>query len=222
MFHTQGIVLKKSPYREFDGIFTIYTKDFGKIEAIGRGIKKPAAKLANHLQVFDFSEIEFVLGKNFKVLTGANADKNLLSEGAVDFFDLLDSLTAIDDPDENIWNLVLKYILNHEIRLSSDVILSRAKRSEESTRSFAPLRCAQDDKKLVVDNYFQFQLLSLSGFSPDILSFNAKLPSTGIFLKLFAKSDEKEIADLKISKEELDDVKNAMGYFKDVAFGYLR
>lgn len=193
MFHTQGIILKKSPYREFDEIFTIYTKDFGKIEAIGRGIKKPAAKLANHLQVFDFSEIEFVLGRNFKVLTGASADKNLFCASAVDFFDLLNSLTTTDDPDENIWSLILRFI-----------------DFQGGAQDYA------------TNHYFQFQLLSLCGFSPDIVSFNAKLPSTEIFLKLFAKSDEKEIADLKISKKELDDIKNAMGYFKDVAFGYLR
>lgn len=193
MFHTQGVILKKSPYREFDEIFTIYTKDFGKIEAIGRGIKKPAAKLANHLQVFDYSNIEFVLGKNFKVLTGADIGKNLLCASAADFFGLLDSLTPIDDPDENIWDLVLR---------------------------FADFQSPARD--IVQDNYFQFQLLSLSGFSPNILSFNAKSPSTEKFLKLFAKSDEKAIAGLKISQEESDDMKSALNYFKDTAFGYLR
>lgn len=193
MFHTQGVILKKSPYREFDEIFTIYTKDFGKIEAIGRGIKKPAAKLANHLQVFDFSNIEFVLGKNFKVLTGADIGKNLLCASSADFFGLLDSLTPIDDPDENIWDLVLR---------------------------FADFQTPARD--IIQDNYFQFQLLSLSGFSPNILSFNAKLPSTENLLKLFAKSDEKAITGLKMSQEESDDMKNALNYFKDTAFGYLR
>lgn len=192
MFHTQGVVLKKNPHREFDEIFTIYTRDFGKMEAIGRGIKKPVAKLANHLQVFDFSDIELVLGKNFKVLTGAVVDKNLLSYGAADFFKLLDLLTPTDDPDENIWDLIMR---------------------------FAGTSRGRDT---AYNNYFQFQLLSLSGFSPNILSFNAKLPSTEKYLRLFAKSDDRVIADLRMLKEESDDIKNAMDYFKDTAFGYLR
>lgn len=193
MFHTQGIVLKRNPYREFDEILTIYTKDFGKIEAIGRGIKKPAAKLANHLQVFDFSEIEFVLGKNFKVLTGASSNKNLFGAAAVNFFDLLDSLTAVDDPDENIWNLILRFV------------------------DFQG--GAQDH---LLNYYFQFQLLSFAGFSPNILSFSAKLPSIETFLKSLAKSDEKAIVGLKMSQEEQNDAESALNYFKDIAFGYLR
>lgn len=214
MFHTQGVIFKKAPYREFDEIFTIYTRDFGKIEAIGRGIKKPAAKLANHLQVFDFSDIEFVLGKNFKVLTGASVNKNLLVGGAAEFFDLLDSLTPEDDPDENIWNLVLRFIEFYAP--SRGVALENPDPSPTIFKGNTPPALN------VAAEYFQFQLLSLCGFSPNILSFNAKLPSTEKFLKLFAKSDEKAITGLKISQEELSDMENAMDYFKDTAFGYLR
>lgn len=115
MFHTQGIILKKNMYREYDEILTIWTRDFGKIEAIARGIKKPLSKLNGHLQVFDLSDIEFALGKRFKVLTGArliqgHCQPNLFDvrrQTFASFFNFLDEITPLEDADSRVWQLCL-------------------------------------------------------------------------------------------------------------------
>ncbi len=73
MYITQGIVLNKISVGEADAIFSIYTKDFGKIRAMAQGVKKEEAKLKGHLERFNMVDIAFVLGKSGERLTRASA-----------------------------------------------------------------------------------------------------------------------------------------------------
>lgn len=102
------------------------------MEAIARGVKKPLSKLGAHLQVLDLSDIEFVLGKRFKVLTGARLIKNIVADiycldnkcqmgdnkdnnkdNKASFFNFLDEITPLEDPDSRIWQLCLD-IVNYQ------------------------------------------------------------------------------------------------------------
>jgi DNA repair protein RecO (recombination protein O) len=66
---TKGFVIAKRDFREADQIFSVYTKDFGKLEILGRAIRKIKSKLRVGIDVFYFSEIEFVEGRAYKTLT---------------------------------------------------------------------------------------------------------------------------------------------------------
>ena len=74
-YRTQGYVIKKTGLREADQLFTIYTEDYGKIDVLGRGIRKITSKLRSGIDLFCFSEIEFVQGKAYKTLTDAKINK---------------------------------------------------------------------------------------------------------------------------------------------------
>ena len=50
MYTTEGIILKKIDVGEANALFTIYTKDYGKIRAVAQGVKKEGAKLQGHLE----------------------------------------------------------------------------------------------------------------------------------------------------------------------------
>ncbi|HAZ16586.1 MAG: DNA repair protein RecO [Candidatus Jacksonbacteria bacterium RIFCSPLOWO2_02_FULL_43_9] len=66
---TEGIVLKYYPYRDFDRIFTIYTKEHGKIDVIGKGTGKLLSKLAGHLEPYTVSKLMVADGRRWDVLT---------------------------------------------------------------------------------------------------------------------------------------------------------
>ena len=70
-YRTQGIIIKKDDWKESDQFFTVFTKDFGKILVIGRGIRKVSSKLRSGMETFYFSEIEFIQGKKCKTLVDA-------------------------------------------------------------------------------------------------------------------------------------------------------
>ncbi len=70
---SKGFVIAKKDFREADQVFSVFTKDFGKIEILGKGIRKIKSKLRPGIDVFYFSEVEFIQARAHKTLTDANA-----------------------------------------------------------------------------------------------------------------------------------------------------
>lgn len=56
---------------ESDQVFWVYSRDFGKIAVMAKGIRKLNSKLRGSTQVFYLSEIEFVQGRGRKTLVDA-------------------------------------------------------------------------------------------------------------------------------------------------------
>jgi DNA repair protein RecO (recombination protein O) len=113
-YRTKGFVIKKADRGESDQIFTIYTQDFGKIEVIGRAIKKITSKLRAGIEIFYLSEIEFIQGKSYKTLTDAvvleknkeiQQDTDKL-ESALLVAGAIDRLVRGQERDEKIWDLL--------------------------------------------------------------------------------------------------------------------
>lgn len=70
-YRTRGIVIAKEEKSEFDKLFYIFSEDFGKISVRAKAIRKINSKLKYGIDLFYFSEIEFIEGKNYKTLTDA-------------------------------------------------------------------------------------------------------------------------------------------------------
>ena len=70
-YRTCGLIFKKEAQGEVNQLFTVYTKDFGKLEILGKAIRKISSKLRSGTEVFYLSEIEFIQGKTYKTLTDA-------------------------------------------------------------------------------------------------------------------------------------------------------
>lgn len=113
-YRTQGLILKKENRSEADQLFTIYTKDFGKLEILGKAIRKISSKLRSGLENFYLSEIEFIQGKTYKTLTDAiliekfeNLRKDLKKlRIAFKISEALDNLVKGQEPDEKVWQLL--------------------------------------------------------------------------------------------------------------------
>jgi len=56
-YRTQGFILKKADAGEADRLFTVYTKDFGKLELLARAVRKIKSKLRAGLEIFYLSEM---------------------------------------------------------------------------------------------------------------------------------------------------------------------
>lgn len=70
-YRTQAFVFKYEDRLEADRIFSVFTKDFGKMEIFGKAIRKIASKLRGGMNIFSLADIEFVEGKNRKTLIDA-------------------------------------------------------------------------------------------------------------------------------------------------------
>jgi DNA repair protein RecO (recombination protein O) len=119
-YWTEGFLFKKEPRGEYDELFNFYTKDFGRIEVLAKGIKKMKSKLRGSVDLFYLSEIEFIQGKTYKTLTDAllvekfkNIKKSLFKLKLVfAISELLDELLIAQEKDERIWKLLIQTLYN--------------------------------------------------------------------------------------------------------------
>lgn len=140
MYSTQGIVLKKHDIGEADGLFVIYTKDFGKIRAVAQGVKKEEAKLKGHLEPLSLASMQFVIGKNGERLTHAElldywpalrADHERLKT-AWQVGELINSNCLEGEKDENIWNLLVSSLSILDKENFTDIETERFLKSVEA------------------------------------------------------------------------------------------
>ncbi len=151
-YRTWGFVIKKEDRGEADQLFTIYTKDFGKLEILGKAIRKTSSKLRSGAEIFYLSEIEFIQGKAYKTLTDAiliEKFKNIRQDFkkikiAYKISEILDSFLFGQEPDEKIWRLLTE-------------IFQRL-----NTRYKAP------DIEYKIYYYFLWNFLSILGYRPEL------------------------------------------------------
>lgn len=78
---TQAVVLKNIKYKDSDKIFTLLSKDFGKISAIARGVRKISSRRAGNLDTLNLVSISLHEGnggmKNIEEVRTLESFKNL-------------------------------------------------------------------------------------------------------------------------------------------------
>lgn len=69
LYRTPGFVLRKIDFGEADRFYEIFTKEFGKIELLAKGVRKISSKLKSCLEPFGLIELEFIQGRRYRTLT---------------------------------------------------------------------------------------------------------------------------------------------------------
>ncbi len=147
-YRTQGIILKRDDWKEADRFFTVFTKDFGKIKVLGRGIRKISSKLKSGMEVFCFSEIAFIQGKSYKTLVDSS---------------------LIDDFQKIRANLKKTVIAYKMLRVFDDLIQGQQENGKVWNLLLASLKDLNDrDDYKTVYYYFLWNFLSLLGYTPNL------------------------------------------------------
>lgn len=68
----EGVILKRTPYKENDMILHVYTRDYGKIGVLARGVRKMTSKNARATQDLMISEMTIHLKKGLSSLIKAS------------------------------------------------------------------------------------------------------------------------------------------------------
>src|SRR3990167_10533762 len=66
---TEGVILSRRNYGEADRIVTFFTRDYGKITVLCKGVRRPRSKKAGHLELGNWCKIFVASGKNIDLLT---------------------------------------------------------------------------------------------------------------------------------------------------------
>lgn len=149
LFQTDGIVLKSMKLNESDKIVTIFSKNYGKIRAIVKGIRKTKSHFGSSMENLTVVKILAFRGKNLNIISQAEIInsffqycKELNRFGlAIQCAELVDKMSAEEDPNESIYEL-LKTIL---------ILL-------------------KDDKNpLLVAASFKWKLFTILGYRPELI-----------------------------------------------------
>ncbi len=147
---SQAIVLRRQKLRETSVLATLYTKDFGKISGVMKGVRGIQNKSVNFLEPFTLCEVVFYKKKRGGLYTISQCDlldyffeirtdyERLVH--ALYFIDLLDAVTQAEDSNDELFELI------HESLKALKVL-----------KSPAPVKSIYEVKTLI-----------LSGFKPRI------------------------------------------------------
>lgn len=121
---SRGIVIKKTDAGEDNELITFYTRDFGKLTAIAKSVKKPTSRQASHLEVFNLVDFRLVEGRAYPIVASAQSSetfgglKKSLPRLAAGFFLLesFDRLVYDYEKDPFLWDFLRRALrqLNRE------------------------------------------------------------------------------------------------------------
>ena len=121
-FKYSGIILNKKDVSEADRIYTILTLEAGKIRVLGKGVRRPNAKLAGYLEPLTYAEIFVAKGKGMGKITssividnlpGLKADLDSLSNIFYSF-GILEKIISEQEEDRAVFCLLLEYLQSAE------------------------------------------------------------------------------------------------------------
>jgi DNA repair protein RecO (recombination protein O) len=72
-YSSEAIILSKKNYDEADRILIVYSKNFGQLRLVAKGIRKPKSRKRGHLEIFSYIKFSAVRGKFMDIITEAEA-----------------------------------------------------------------------------------------------------------------------------------------------------
>lgn len=124
---TKCFILTETERGEADKVFSVFSKDFGKLQVFGKGIRKTKSKLRGGIPLFSVSEIEFIQG-NRKTLIDTLLIKEFLIKKDLKSLEIasaisenFNALVKGEEQDLKIWDL-LNQVFGKLSQSSSDLI----------------------------------------------------------------------------------------------------
>ncbi|MBI2645225.1 DNA repair protein RecO [Candidatus Uhrbacteria bacterium] len=113
-YKVRGYIIRKQDAREYDKMFTLYTREQGKIRAMAHGVKKISSKLSGNLELLHEASYTIASGKQMDRITTVdvaatyepikNDMKKLIC--ALYCFDVIDHLIKDSQQDSQIYGLI--------------------------------------------------------------------------------------------------------------------
>jgi DNA repair protein RecO (recombination protein O) len=147
-YQTEAIIIKKIKLGEADRILTFYTPDYGKIEGVAKGVRRPKSKMAGHLELLTYSQIRLAHGRNLDTIIGSQT---------IDTFMALKSDLWLISYGLYAAELVNQFTVEH---LSNTALFQLFLEALQ--------RISRADNPEMTLRYFELHLLALMGYRPQL------------------------------------------------------
>lgn len=113
-YRDQGIVLLARPYKDNDRLYSVYTREHGKVVMVAIGSRRTKSKMSPHMSAFGVVDMLVAQGKRMDKLAGATLVTTWREVGAraessiaaQTFLLLVDALTRNAAPDVRVFSLI--------------------------------------------------------------------------------------------------------------------
>ncbi len=163
---TEAIVLKTFDFRETSRIATFFSKNYGKVKGVMKGVRKDPKKFGSSVDKFSVNDIVYYAHRNSDLHLISQCDlksfflplrRDLKKSLAAQYIiDLTDAMMPVEEPNSDVYRLILD--------------------------SLTSLEKVIDINKLV--HLFQIKMLQFSGFKPHLdscLNCQKSIPSRARF-----------------------------------------
>lgn len=131
-YHARAIVLRRETWRDAARLYTFYTRENGKLLAVGRGTRKLLSKLGPHLEPFTLVDLHLARGRKLDTVCGAilarSPEPLVLDDrryAASSFAaEAIDHFVKLGERDEELWHLVESWYADAAV-LPEDRLLPR-------------------------------------------------------------------------------------------------
>lgn len=145
---TEALVLNKRDFRETSIIADFYTRDFGKLSGLLKGVRDEPAKFASSIELFSHNDIIFYRKRNSSLHLVSQADlknnfnsirQNIAKAGMGAFImELLSAVMPLEDKNEAVFDLSITCLSELDVTNNPDKVMT----------------------------IFKIKMLALSGFKP--------------------------------------------------------
>ncbi len=162
-YRTQAVILRHRDVGDADRVLTVFTPDRGKLELIGKGIRKTTSRKAGHLELFTHVSFLAAQARTWDIITEAQAIQSfrhlrtdLDTIGQASYVaELVDAFTQSEDENKLLWDLLL--LVLREL----DEGVETGRQGDKETGSVAA-------DSGVLMRWFELHLLGLVGFQPEL------------------------------------------------------
>jgi len=117
-YKSEGIVLKRTNFGEADKIITVFSKHFGKITLLAKGIRRLTSRKRGNLEIFNRVAFFASKGKGIDIITEVETQESFSSwrrslpkvAAAYELCEMVDKLTVEGNEQEEVYTLLVSYL----------------------------------------------------------------------------------------------------------------
>ncbi|TFH37663.1 MAG: DNA repair protein RecO [Anaerolineales bacterium] len=114
LYHAEAVILRRRDLGEADRLLTVFTREFGKLRQIAKGVRRPRSRKAGHLELFNRVRLLVARGRELDIITQAeaiesypNLHTDLLLVGYAGYaIELLDHFTVDAEQNAKLYQLI--------------------------------------------------------------------------------------------------------------------
>lgn len=144
-----GFIIKRRNTRDADRLLIIYTRDYGKLSVIAKGVRKVNSRRSSHLEIFRNAKLTIRRYKSFDYVSEVTTVKayeqitgNLTkSTYAYYICELVDQLTQPAEPNPQIYSIVERNfdaLITSDSKNQLDAVIYRAAREILQSIGYLP------------------------------------------------------------------------------------